>query len=138
MSVKKNILLSLLIITFISGVVLDLSPIHIHDGLDKVCHFVAFSVFSGLLTLCYVEFFGTKLINKFLFFMLIIGGVVACFSELLQKFSSIERDCSALDWLFDILAIGFVGAISYLCYSKKEKSEAIDDFEIYVNSEIDG
>ncbi len=126
---KKIILLTLLVITIISGVVLEMLPIHIHDGLDKVCHFMAFAIFSGLLTLCYVEFFGAKLINRFLVYLLIIGGVVACFSELLQNFRSIERDCCALDWLFDILAIGFVGMITYLYYSQKEKIEVRDDFE---------
>jgi len=123
MTIKKITLLTLLAAVFISGVILDMMPIHIHDGVDKICHFVAFSIFSGLLTACYVEFFGTKLINRFLFYLLTIGGVVACFSELLQKFSSIDRDCSALDWLFDILAIGFVGGITYLYYSLKERKD---------------
>lgn len=127
MTIKKTALLTLLAAVFILGVILDMMPIHIHDGVDKICHFVAFSIFSGLLTVCYVEFFGAKLINRFLFYLLTIGGIMACFSELLQKFSSIDRDCSALDWLFDILAIGFVGGITYLYYSLKEKKDKLSD-----------
>lgn len=127
MTIKKTALLTLLAAVFILGVILDMMPIHIHDGVDKICHFVAFSIFSGLLTVCYVEFFGAKLINRFLFYLLTIGGIMACFSELLQKFSSIDRDCSALDWLFDILAIGFVGKITYLYYSLKEKKDKLSD-----------
>lgn len=127
MTIKKTALLTLLAAVFILGVILDMMPIHIHGGVDKICHFVAFSIFSGLLTVCYVEFFGAKLINRFLFYLLTIGGIMACFSELLQKFSSIDRDCSALDWLFDILAIGFVGGITYLYYSLKEKKDKLSD-----------
>ena len=121
MTIKKFILLALLVIVIISGIILDLLQIHIPNGVDKVWHFVAFSLFSYLLILCYVEFYGTKFINRFLVLFLIIGGILACCSELLQKFSSIDRDCSALDWFFDILAIGFVGIISYLFYSRKNK-----------------
>lgn len=105
----------------ISGIILDVLPIHVPNGIDKIYHFVAFAILSIVIILCYVEFYGTKFINRFLVCLLLLGGIVACCSELLQKLSSIERDCSALDWLFDILAIGVVGIISYLYYSRKNK-----------------
>lgn len=130
---NKYVLLILLVIAIITGVVLDVMPIQIHDGIDKLWHFIAFAIFSALVTLCYVAFFGIKNINSFLFYLLIAGGMAACCSELLQTLSDTERDCSVWDWLFDISAIGTVCGIFYLYYSKKLKAETVEDLDLFEN-----
>ena len=133
MQLKKYVLLILLVITFIAGVILDIMPMQLHDGIDKFWHFIAFAVFSTLVTLCYAAFFGIKNINSFLVVLLIVGGMAACCSELLQTLSDAERDCSVWDWLFDISAIGTVGGIAYLYYSKKLKAETVEDIDLFEN-----
>lgn len=119
---KKIILVSLLVITSILGVILDFAPISVPGGIDKIYHFIGFAVFSTLLVLCYVEFYGTKAINKFIVVMLILGGFAACGSEMLQSVFDDNRDCSAADWFFDVLAIGTVGTVSFFNYTRKEET----------------
>lgn len=121
---KKITLLITFILVVVAGILLDLAPIRVPDGIDKVYHFIGFSILSLFSILSFVEFFGKKSINIFLFFIMTFGGVFAGISEILQKYVAI-RSCDVNDWFVNLLGIAFVCMVTFLTYSRQKK-----EFEI--------
>lgn len=122
---KKNNLFIVLILTLMAGVLLDLAPLHVPDGIDKIYHFVGFAVISVLAILTFVEFFGKKSINLFLLSVMSIGGFFAAISEFLQKLTAV-RDCDVNDWLVDLLGITLICIVAFLIYAKQKKELEIN------------
>lgn len=122
---KRITLLITFILVLTAGVLLDLAPIHVPDGIDKIYHFLGFSLLTFLAILNFVEFFGKKSIDSFLFFIMTFGGIFAGISEFLQKFVAV-RDCDVNDWLVNLCGIAFVCAITFLIYAKEKKEDEIN------------
>lgn len=117
---KKVTLLVLFAVLLISGVILDLLPIRVPDGLDKIYHFVGFAALTITSIKLFEAFFGKKLINSFMMFILIFGGLFAGISEVLQKLVAV-RSCDVNDWVVNLLGIGLVCVVTFLINSKASK-----------------
>lgn len=129
--VKKISNLILLVSVLATGILLDIAPISVPDGVDKVYHFIGFALLTALAISTYVSFFGKKHINLFLMALLILGGVFGGLSEFLQEFVSM-RDCSVNDWLADLFAVNLVVVFTFLNVSREKKNiESLDGrFEV--------
>lgn len=103
------------------GVVLDLAPIHVPDGIDKIYHLTGFALITILAISTYISFFGRKHINDFLLFILASGGVFAGVAEFLQNFT-VVRECSVGDWVTNLCGIILIVVIAFLHYSKESKN----------------
>lgn len=105
---KKSTHLIIFISLIALGIILDLAPIEIPAGIDKVYHFTGFFIItiSAITTFC--AFFGKKWINIFFILVLIGGGLCAGLSEDAQKLVPI-RGCDPVDWLTNL------GGISLAC-----------------------
>jgi len=121
---KKITLLIAFILVLVAGILLDLAPIRVPDGIDKIYHFIGFSLLTFLAVLNFVEFFGKESVNSFLLFIMTFGGIFAGISEFLQKLTAF-RDCDVNDWLTNLFGITLVCIITFLIYSKEKK-----EFEI--------
>ncbi len=119
---KKTFMLIVFICVLASGIALDLLPITVPDGIDKLYHFLGFSLLTALSIKTFIVFFGKKNINKFFFFLLTFGGVFAAVSEGVQSFLSL-RSCDVYDWLTNLFAIAFVVLIAYINISKENLIE---------------
>ncbi len=108
------------------GIIIDLLPITMQNGTDKIYHFVGFAVFTGIAIANYVNFFGYKHINNFLVAMLILGGFCSALSEFFQKLVAV-RSCDVTDWFVDLLGILIVCTFAFLYYSKR--ATALKEFE---------
>ena len=122
---KKITLLITFILVLAAGVLLDLAPIRVPDGIDKIYHFAGFSILTFFAILNFVEFFGKKSVNSFLLFIMTFGGIFAGISEFLQKLTAF-RDCDVNDWLTNLCGITIVCIITFLVYSKQKKEFEID------------
>lgn len=117
---KKATLLLLFVILLSSGVILDLLPIQVPDGIDKLYHFIGFAAITVTSISLFEAFFGKRLINSFLMCILIFGGFFAGISEVLQKLVSV-RSCDVNDWIVNLLGISLVCVITFLINSKAGK-----------------
>ncbi|MDD3436889.1 MAG: hypothetical protein PHC64_07045, partial [Candidatus Gastranaerophilales bacterium] len=81
----KNIHLITFILLIITGITLDLAPIQVPDGIDKVYHFIGFFLITIFAIASFSSIFGKKQLGKFFMFILIFGGFFAGISETLQK-----------------------------------------------------
>lgn len=117
---KKIIRLSWFVLFLFGMVVFDLGPIQVPDGIDKVYHFIGFSIFTVLSISLFAAFFDKKWLNAFLVFLLIFGGAIAGITEFVQKVLSSTRECSYEDWLANLFGIVFVTLFVYLVNSKQE------------------
>lgn len=120
---KKNnliIFISLLII----GVVLDLIPIEVPAGIDKVYHFIGFFIISLSAISTFLAFFDRKWLNFFIIFMLTVGAFCAGLSEDAQKIDPV-RGCDVFDWFANIGGISLACIITFLYESKKEQEKEI-------------
>lgn len=122
---KKIALLITFILVLAAGILLDLAPISVPDGIDKIYHFTGFSILTFLAVLNFVEFFGKKSLNSFLLFIMTFGGIFAGISEFLQTLTAI-RDCDVNDWLTNLFGITLICAITFLIYSKQNKESEIN------------
>ena len=110
------IFISLLII----GIILDLAPIQVPTGIDKIYHFTGFFLITISSIVTFILFFGKKQLNYFFMFILIFGGLFAGISEILQKLTAV-RGCDVMDWLVNICGIGVASALAFLMTSKREE-----------------
>jgi len=123
----KKVSYFLLLSLFIAiGIFLDLVPIRVPDGVDKVCHFLGFVVITFVAISTFVSFYGKKSLDYFLMFLLTFGSLFAGLSEFVQKFVSI-RECDAGDWLTNLLGITLVVAITYLVNSKERRTAELNE-----------
>lgn len=123
---KKEFQMALLGFILIAGIMLDLVPIKVPDGIDKIYHFLGFSVLTISAISTFIAYKGTKYLNSFLIFLLVFGGFAAGVGEMLQKFVAI-RECSPYDWATNLLGIAVVVIISYINHSKAERNIEIDE-----------
>lgn len=121
---KRATLLITFTLVLVVGVLLDLAPVQVPDGIDKIYHFTGFFLLTLLSILNFIEFFGMKLINLFLLFVMTFGGIFAGISEILQKLISV-RSCDVNDWFVNLLGITFVCMIVFLVCSKQKKESEI-------------
>jgi len=124
MSRVKHLVLFLLIL--LMGIILDLAPIQVPDGIDKLYHFSGFALLTGFAISTYISFYGQNSLNYFFVFLLTFGGVFAGVAEFLQEFVLI-RECSAGDWLMNLLGITIMVAIAYLNNSKNKKNTELNE-----------
>ena len=123
---NKNKQLLLFCILIISGIVLDIAPLQVPDGIDKIYHFVGFALITMSAISTFTAFLGTKALNAFLFFLLGCGGVFAGLSEFLQAFTAV-RTCSVYDWVTNLLGITIVVAIAFLANAKEQKNIELNE-----------
>lgn len=123
---KKSTQLLLFALCLAMGVLLDLAPIKVPDGIDKIYHLMGFSLMTFLTITTYVSFFGKKSINCFLMFLVTFGGVFAGIAEFLQKFVLI-RECSVDDWITNLLGITLIVVIAFLHYSKEKQNMELNE-----------
>ena len=118
---KKVTQLLLFCTLLIAGVLLDLAPISVPDGIDKIYHLVGFSLITIVAISTYIAFFNKKWINAFLLFLLVFGGAFSGISEFLQTYASM-RECSVYDWMANLCGIAIVVVFTFLINSKETKN----------------
>ena len=111
-NLSKFFSLAILLIMLIFVVILNVCPIVVPNGLDKIVHYIGFFMFSGYACFVYVKMYGKKYFNFFLVRLLIYGAVLATITELSQKYASL-RSCDVYDWLYDIYGIASAGIFAY-------------------------
>jgi VanZ family protein len=117
----KKIIKLLMFFLFLGlGVFFDLAPINVPDGIDKIYHFIGFSLMTMLAISTFSSFFSKKWLNLFLMFLLVFGGMFAGIAEYLQTFVPL-RTCSVDDWITNLCGITFVVIFVFLNNSKEEK-----------------
>lgn len=124
MSREKQLLIFCMIL--VSGVILDLAPIKVPDGVDKIYHFLGFAIITMSAISTFIAFCGKKYFNQFLMLVLVFGGIASGVGEFLQRFVSV-REVSVADWITNILAITFIVIIAYIGNSKDSKQKEISD-----------
>lgn len=118
---KRNnliVFISLLII----GLVLNLAPIEVPAGIDKVYHFIGFFVISLSAISTFLAFFDRKWLNFFIIFMLTVGALCAGLSEDAQKLT-LARGCDVFDWFANIGGISLASLLTFFYISKKEQEK---------------
>lgn len=119
---KKNTHLIIFISLIALGILLDLAPIQVPAGADKVYHFIGFFVITMSAIITFYKFFGTKWLNLFFIFVLSAGGLLAGLSENAQKFVAI-RGCDPYDWITNIGGISLACIIFFLMNSFNKSHE---------------
>jgi len=123
----KKITQLLLFCTFLAvGIILDLAPIHVSAGIDKLYHFMGFSLITIFAISTFVSFLGRKSLNAFLLFLLGFGGIFAGISEFLQTFVAV-RDCSVNDWVTNLCGIAVVVVFTFLISSKENTTAELNE-----------
>jgi VanZ family protein len=120
--VRKIINLIVFITLLIAGIALDLAPIEVPAGIDKVYHFIGFFVITISAIITYISFFGTKFLNYFIVLILTLGGLCAGLSEDAQKLIPI-RGCDVTDWLTNLGGIGLACVFLFLLNSKIQRKK---------------
>jgi VanZ family protein len=110
---KKSTHLIIFISLIFLGFILDLAPIEVPAGIDKVYHFTGFFIITISAITTFYKFFGTKWLNLFFMLALIGGGLFAGLSEDAQKFVPI-RGCDPVDWLTNIGGISLACALFFI------------------------
>lgn len=118
---KKRNNLIIFISLLISGIILDLAPITVPAGLDKVYHFIGFFTISLSAISTFLAFFDKKWLNYFFIFMLTVGALCAGLSEDAQKLDPV-RGCDVYDWITNLGGISLACVLSFL-YNAKNASE---------------
>lgn len=119
---KKSTHLIIFIALIAIGILLDLAPIQVPAGVDKVYHFIGFFVITISAIITFYKFFGTKWLNLFFMLTLIGGGLLAGLSENAQKFVPI-RGCDPYDWITNIGGISLACVIFFLINSFNKNRE---------------
>lgn len=119
---KKSTHLTIFIILLFTGVLLDLAPIRVPAGVDKVCHFLGFFVITMSAIITFYKFFGTKWLNLFFILILTGGGLCAGLSEDAQKLVPI-RGCDPYDWITNIGGISLACVVFFLMNSIRKRQE---------------
>lgn len=119
---KKSTHLIIFICLIIAGIVLDLAPIQVPAGIDKVYHFIGFFIITMSAIITFYEYFGTKWMNLFFVFALTFGGLLAGLSEDAQKLVAI-RGCDPMDWFTNIGGISLACALFFVFNSVNKKRE---------------
>lgn len=116
------------LIVFISllmlGLVLNLAPIEVPAGVDKVYHFIGFFVISLSAISTFLACFDKKWLNLFIVLMLTVGALCAGLSEDAQKLTLV-RGCDVFDWIANIGGISLASLLTFLYSSKKEQEDEI-------------
>lgn len=128
MSRVKHLVLFLLIL-FVE-IILDLAPIQVPDGIDKFYHFLGFALLTVLAISTFIVYFGKSFLNYFYLFLLTFGSLFAGLAEVLQSFVAV-RECSAGDWLANLMGITIVVAIAYLNNSRNKKNAELKESQFY-------
>lgn len=116
---KKETHLTIFILLLIAGITLDLAPIQVPQGIDKIYHFIGFAIITAFAITTFIGFFGKKYLNIFFVFILIFGGLFAGISEEMQKFT-VVRGCDVFDWLVNLAGITIACVLAFLINAKKE------------------
>jgi len=124
MNKNKQMLLFCLLLA--AGILLDIAPIQVPEGIDMVYHFIGFASITISAISTFTAFLGTKALNAFLFFLLGFGGVFAGISEFLQVFTAV-RTCSVNDWITNLSGIALIVAIAFLANAKEQKKIELDE-----------
>ena len=119
---KKSTHLIIFICLIIAGIVLDLAPIQVPAGVDKVYHFSGFFIITMSAVITFYEYFGTKWMNLFFVLALTLGGLFAGLSEDAQKFVPI-RGCDPMDWLTNIGGISLACALFFVFNAVNKRRE---------------
>lgn len=119
---KKHTHLIIFISLLFIGIFLDLAPIQVPAGIDKVYHFIGFFVLTMSAIITFYKFFGTKWLNLFFILTLIGGGLLAGLSENAQKLVPI-RGCDPYDWITNISGISLACVIFFLMNSFNKSRE---------------
>lgn len=121
-TMKKQTHLIIFIALIAIGILLDLAPIQVPAGVDKICHFFGFFIITMSAIITFYKFFGTKWLNLFFMLTLIGGGLLAGLSENAQKFVPI-RGCDPYDWVTNIGGISLACVIFFLINSFNKSKE---------------
>lgn len=119
---KKSTYLIIFIVLLFTGVILDLAPIEVPAGIDKVYHFTGFFIITISAITTFYKFFGTKWLNLFFILALIGGGLCAGLSEDAQKLVPI-RGCDPVDWLTNLGGISLACALFFIVNSISKSRE---------------
>lgn len=119
---KKNTHLIIFISLILLGLFLDLAPIKVPAGVDKVYHFIGFFVITMSAIITFYKFFGTKWLNLFFMLTLIGGGFLAGLSENAQKLVA-ARGSDPYDWVTNIGGISLACFIFFLMNSLNKSRE---------------
>jgi VanZ family protein len=121
---NKIIKLSLFVVAVFIGILLDLLPIQVPNGIDKVYHFIGFALITMCAISTFVAFVDKKWLNYFLIFLLVFGGIFAGMAEFVQK-CTIMRNCSVEDWVVNLSGIVFVTLFVFLANAKEAKNHDV-------------
>ncbi len=121
---KKNTYLIIFVSLIALGIILDLVPIPIPMGVDKIYHFLGFFIITISAITTFYKFFGTKWLNLFFVLTLIWGGLFSGLSEDAQKFIPL-RNSDPFDWLTNLSGISLACALFFLLFAvnKRRKKE---------------
>lgn len=119
---KRSTHLIIFICLIIIGIILDLAPINVPAGVDKVYHFIGFFTITMSAIITFYEYFGAKWMNLFFVLVLIGGGLCAGLSEDAQKFVAI-RGCDPLDWLTNLGGISLACALFFILNALRKRRE---------------
>lgn len=122
---KKSTHLIIFISLIVIGILLDLAPIEVPAGVDKVCHFAGFFLITMSAIITFYKFFGTKWLNIFFIMLLTVGGLFAGLSESAQKLVAI-RGCDPYDWITNISGISLACVVFFLMNSFNKSHEEIE------------
>lgn len=111
--INKMLYILITILFIIIGVVLDISNIHVPKGIDKIYHFIAFSIATYWALFLTRRFCSKKLFNRLIVVVLLFLGTFAAFTEKMQN-TTAGRSCDPMDWLANIAGITVAGIIFYL------------------------
>lgn len=117
---NKTTNLIIFIILTIAGIALDIAPIQVPAGIDKVYHFIGFFLITLSAMITFISFFGKNFLYHFMVFTLTFGALLAGFAENIQKFVPI-RGCDPQDWFVNLSGIGLACIIIFLFNIKREE-----------------
>jgi len=122
-------------VLFLFGMVMFyIAPISVPEYVDKIYHFIGFTVLSILSISLFAAFFDKKWLNTFLVFLLLFGGAIAGVAELVQKHFSALRSCDYNDWIANLCGIVFVTLFVFLANSRQERSIELFDEKFDIES----
>ncbi len=120
-------LLSIIFLLFITaiGLLFNLLPITVSQNTAIFYHFIGFFIIAGCAGVILFKFFDRKNLNKYLFFILFIGGVITLIAEKAQGFVPV-RSVEVTDWFANLMGLTFAVFIIYitnLIITRKEIQE---------------
>lgn len=101
------------VLFIIIGVYLDISHIHVPNGIDKIAHFIAFFLATSWLMFLITKLLPPKFFPQLIVILFLFLGVFAAFAEKIQNITA-DRSCDSLDWMANIAGIMLAGLVFYL------------------------